>query len=75
MKKIVENAVFREDYKYLEEISEQFIEFLKENIDVTYNNKTKKLKLIPWELRLDQKTIQIKFIYDRNLHTNSKFLM
>ena len=75
MKKIVENAVFREDYKYLEEISEQFIEFLKENIDVTYNNKTKKLKLIPWELRLDQQTIQIKFIYDRNLHKNSKFLM
>ena len=75
MKKIVENAVFWEDDKYLEEINEHFITFLKENIDVTYNNKTEKLILIPWEFRLNQKTIQIKFIYDRNLHTNSKFLM
>ena len=47
MKKIVENAVFREDTEYLEEITEQFIEFLKENIDISYNNESKKLKSIP----------------------------
>ena len=38
MKKIVENAVFREDTEYFEEITEQFIEFLNENIDIVYTN-------------------------------------
>ena len=47
MRKIVENAVFREDTDHLEEITEQFIEFLKENVDVKYNNESKKLKSIP----------------------------
>ena len=47
MKKIIDNAVFREDKEYLEEINELFIEFMKENIDVIYNNEIKKLNLIP----------------------------
>ena len=38
MKKIIDNAVFREDKEYLEEINELFIEFMKENIDVIYTN-------------------------------------
>ena len=38
MKKIVEYLVFREDKELLEEITEHFIEFLKENIDIEYTN-------------------------------------
>jgi len=74
MKKIVENAILKEDKEYLEEITEQFIEFMKENIDIVYNGDSKKLKLIPWTLTLDQKTIQVKFIYDRNCHSNPDFI-
>ena len=74
MKKIVENAVFREDKEYLEEITDQFIEFLKENIDISYNNESKKLKSIPWTLTLANTTIQIMFIYDKMLHVNPESL-
>ena len=74
MKKIVEYLVFREDKELLEEITEHFIEFLKENIDIEYNFELTKLKLIPWTLTLDNKTIQIKFIYDKNCHQNPEFL-
>ena len=74
MKKIVENAVFREDTEYFEEITEQFIEFLNENIDIVYNFELRKLKSIPWTLTLANTTIQIKFIYNKNYHPNPEFL-
>ena len=74
MRKIVENAVFREDTEYFEEMTEQFIQFLIENIDFTYNGEKKKLKSIPWKLTLNTKFIQIKFIYDKNYNQNPEFL-
>ena len=75
MKYIVKDAVYEEDTDYLEKIDEKFLEFLKENTQIMYNNKSKLLKTIPWALILDQKSIQIKYIYNRNHHSNSDFIM
>lgn len=67
MQKIVDEGILQRESESAEEISEMFIEYLKENVKVIYNNDNKMIKDIPLIFIPGKGIIEIEYIANAKL--------
>ena len=65
MQSIVDNGVLISEYFSAWEVSDLLIENLKENVDVWYDGKYKRVKEFPMQIHFENLSINVIYIYKK----------